>query len=139
MINSTLAKDLYDGLLKKYRFSLYLYGIMTVCGFFLTASLIIFNLFAIRFNPANFVSSEANEEIKVQQWLFIGIAILSAVQAFMTGMLTLFTFRKRAKNIKHKIERINIQIERYKKQEGDYESVGRDATFINLVTKIINE
>lgn len=138
MINNNLAKDLYNQLLKKYKVSLYLYATMTVIGFTLTASLIIFNLFAIRFNPAN-VSSEANDEIKTQQWLFIGIAILSAVQAFMTGMLTLFTFRKRAKSIKHKIERINIQIERYRKQEGDYESVGRDATFINLITKIINE
>lgn len=138
MINNFVAQNLYSHLLKKYRVSLYAYAIMTVCGFILTASLIIFNLYAIRFNPAG-GATEANKEIKVQQWLFIGIAILSAVQAFMTGMLTLFTFRKRAKNIKHKIERINIQIERYKKQEGDYESVGRDATFINLVTKIINE
>lgn len=134
MINHKITRDLHKDLLHKYKKSLYTYAIMTIIGFVLSAALIIFNLYAVRFNPA-----KGNEELRLEQWLFIGIAILSAVQAFITGILTLFTFRKKSKTQKHKIERINIQIERYKNKEGDYDTTERDAVLINLVTKILNE
>lgn len=139
MTNNKLAKTLHSNLNKKYNKSLYTYAIMSVVGFALSAILIIFNLYAIRFNPASTASIEAKDQIKVQQWLFIAIAILAAIQAFMTGVLTIFTFRKKAKLAKGKVERINIQIDKYKNQLGDYESTNRDAVLIDLVTKIINE
>lgn len=137
MINNKIIRDLHHEMVFKYKRSLFWYAFLTLLGFALTATLVIFNLYAVRLNPAR--TGTVPDELRAQQWLFIGIAILSAVQAFLTGILTLFTFRKKSKTLKYKIERIQIQIEKYKKQEGDYESTGRDATLINLVTKIINE
>lgn len=139
MINNQVIRNMHHEMLHKYKRSLFWYAFLTVLGFVLTATLIIFNLYAVRLNPAKSVAASDKDQLVVQQWLFIAIAILSAIQAFLTGILTLFTFRKKAKNTKYKIERIMIQVEKYKNHEGDYESSGRDATLINLVTKIINE
>ena len=131
-----LAKKLHNKLKAKWRASLYTFVIITIVSFALAAVLVIFNLFAIRFNPAK---DSDNSDLKLEQWLFVIIAILTAVTALINAILSLMTLKQRAKESKEKMEKIDNEIFKFNTGDESYEVDNKESVFLNRVNKIINE
>lgn len=124
----------YNKLLKRYKTSLSLMVFLSVSSFFLSAVLVILNLFAIRMNPAKVISDPA---LRSEQWYFIAIVIITTISGSISGILSLFTFKKKAKVKAKMIERIKKEINDYKKEEAQYSKTQKDKIFIDNIKEIL--
>lgn len=124
------VQEIYDLLLKKYKRTILKFKSINITLFIFTAASIIMNIYAIRFNPSN------QKDII---WLFVSVAILSAISAFISSIISLFVYRKRNKDISEKLEKIREQKHEHKFEIGDYEkNPEKDLLLMERVTKILN-
>ena len=124
----------YNKLLKRYETSFSLMVFLSVSAFFLSAVLVILNLFAIRMNPAKVISDPA---LRNEQWYFIAIVIITTISGAISGVLSLFTFKKKAKIKVKMIERIRKEINNYKNEEAQYSKTQKDKIFIDNIKEIL--
>lgn len=125
------ANEIYSSLRKKYKRTTTTFMMINITIFAVSAIIIVLNIFAIRKNPA--------DEPTVK-WLFVTIAILTAVSAFISTFISLYVFRKRNKKIMEKTDKINHEKEQYKDNLGKYSNVeNKEALLIQIVTSILND
>lgn len=130
---------IYNKLAKDHSKSFFLYAFLSVTLFVLSAVLVVLNLFAIRMNPNQTLHDE-EPALKHQQYYFIAIVVLTAIAGTISGALSLFTFKKRAKIQRIQIERINNEVRKYKNNLEDYETTKhRDKKFVKNIRTIIND
>lgn len=127
----------YNKLAKDYRRSFFLYTSLSITLFVLSATLVVLNLFAIRMNP-NQTLHDAS--LKHEQYYFIAIVVLTAIAGTISGFLSLFTFKKKARIQRVQIDRINNEVKKYRKSIEDYkEEKHRDKKFVKNIKAIFNE
>lgn len=124
------VKQIHHELVVKYKRTTRMYRIINVSAFFGTALVIILNIFAIRMNPTQ-------ESTTI--WLFVSVAILTALTAFFSSILSFFVYRKRNKDISEKITKIELEKEDYKNNAGEYEKTNNnERLLIERITEIIS-
>ena len=128
---------IYNQLSHRYRRSFILYTSLSVAVFSLSAVLVILNLFAVRMNP-NRTLNDAS--LKHEQWYFIAIIALTAISGAISGALSLFTFKKRARYQQEQIDKINREIKNYKGSLEEYkrDGVNKDKKFIRNIQEILD-
>lgn len=125
------VNEIYNSLRKKYKRTNTTFTLINITIFAVSAIIIVLNIFAIRKNPA--------DESTVK-WLFVTIAILTAVSAFISTFISLYVFRKRNKKIMEKTDKINHEKEQYNDNLGKYSEVkNKEALLIENVTTILND
>lgn len=135
-MDRTFVIKIFKTLKRKYQRSLFIFIFLSITSFILSAVLVILNLFAIRYNPG---LHDHSLSLKTEQWLFICIVIISTISSLISSILSLFTFKKRAKIKKSKIEKIKIELQKYHDETGDYVEGDKDRNLVNIVASIINE
>ncbi|MCK5806922.1 MAG: DUF4231 domain-containing protein [Mycoplasmataceae bacterium] len=123
------VNKIYSELKAKYRKTMAIFLFLNILVFSLTAASILLNIFAIRKN-------EAGETAK---WLFITIAILSAVSGFISSLMSIYTFRKRNKVIRTTIDKIEIEKNHYREKIGEYAKTNPEKLLMDNVGRIINK
>lgn len=129
---------IYNKLAKDHRRSFFLYTFLSITLFTLSAVLVVLNLFAIRMNPNQLLHED--QSLKHQQYYFIAIVVLTAIAGTISGALSLFTFKKRAKIQRIQIERINNEVKKYKNNIETYkDQKNKDKKFVNNIKTIFKE
>lgn len=128
---------IYNQLSHRYRRSFILYTSLSIAVFTLSAVLVILNLFAVRMNPNRTLHDAA---LKHEQWYFIAIIALTAVSGAVSGALSLFTFKKRARYQQEQVDKINREIKNYKNSLEEYkrDGVNKDKKFIRNIQEILD-
>ena len=123
------VNNIYLELKSKYKKSITIFLLLNIIVFSLTAISILLNIFTIRKN-------EAGDTTK---WLFVTIAILSAVSGLISSIMSIYTFRKRNRNTKEIINSIEIEKRHFKDKSGDYSSPSPETIFVDNVEKLLNK
>ena len=124
-----LVDKYYEDLNKKLKTTTMFYSFLNILLFILGAAIIVLNIFAIRMNPGG----------KADKWLFVIVAILTAITSFFTSFISLFTYRKKNKKLNTQIELIATERAQHKNKILEYEVKNRDAVLIERVRRIINK
>ena len=131
------VQAIYKELNNKRRTSMVGFILLNVLSFFLVAALVVLNLFAIRFNPDASPKGIVNDSEII--YLFVALSILSGLSSLFTSIVSFFVFRKRATKFQEQINLIKIEIELYKKSDGEYSYKDKDVLLIRRVTRIRNK
>lgn len=99
---------------------------LNVSIFCLSASLIILNLFSVRWSPANEDTTK---------WLFVVLSILVALSTFVTSLLSIFVYRRKSQEKSEKIEAIKREKKKFQNKEDVYSGTAREAE-IKLIEKL---
>lgn len=122
------VEDYFKILVRKHKSTVVKMVGMNLTIFILTASLAVLNLFALRWNPSDNVSTKA---------LFASVAILSAAAAFISSIMSVYTFKRTSKDKKIKMEKILEQQKLHEDHEGEYSAGDRDQILVDKVTEIL--
>ncbi len=119
---------------KKYRRSKRWFVVINATIFFLTAALVLINLWAmLTFKDAPYDGPE-------WQWArnsFLSMAIISAFTGILSAILNIFKFKERASHSQEAIKIINQEYDDYKKQVGRYDNpTNNDQIFIEFVSEV---
>ena len=128
MSKKMLEVDKYYSILyKKHKRVIRRSVIINLTIFVLTASLVVLNLFAIRWNPSDHSTT---------RWLFVAVAILSGLGGFISTIMSIYVFRRNSKAKSVQIEKIKDQYKLFKKKEGAYSGRDREQVLISNITEI---
>lgn len=124
------VNNYYEKIVKKYNKSKTIFYIINFLILFLSAIFIILNLFAIRYNPGG------NDT----KWLFVTIAILTAISAFISSITSLYIFKTKQKEYFQKINALEEEKRKYLNEEDIYSnSTNKDKILIDKATNILSD
>lgn len=123
------SKYLYIDLNKKYKKTTTFFLIINLTIFFIGAAIIVLNIFAIRKNP----SSDP-----ITKWIFVSVAIATAIATFISSITSLYVFRKKNKTLNEKITLIDIERKQFKRKVLAYTEPNPEVLLLRRIETIIN-
>ena len=123
------VNKIYLELKNKYKKTMTIFLMLNIIIFILTSASILLNIFAIRKN-------EAGDTTK---WLFVTIAILSAISGFISSLMSIYTFRKRNKKIRETIDGIEIEKKNFKEKSREYSLDNSEKSFVDNIERLLKK
>lgn len=123
-----LAIKTYNNLRKKHLNATIWYITLNVMSLLLVASLIVSNLWALRWNHIKFDSN-------IRLLFLLGVA-LNAVSALLTSVLSFFELRPKSQMLKNALIDIDREFAQWKQQENKYKRLDRNSRIITVVNMI---
>lgn len=99
---------------------------LNISIFSLAASLIILNLFSIRYSPAD------DDHTK---WMFVALSITVAASTFVTSLLSIFVYRRKSIDRNNQIQMIKIEKKKFSEKAEGYEGPKKQAE-LKLLEKL---